>query len=286
MKKLIVISRKEIHYPTINEDIVKIQACSDLHLEFGDIHLKNAGCDLLVLAGDVLIADTLKKKNAGQPMRDFIQRVSDEFPKVVYVMGNHDFYNEEWNHAIDIIEEACVQFPNVRLLENNFIELDDIMIIGATLWTDMNKKDPLTMHTVALRMSDFHIIRKAPSGPYTSGYSRITPIDTVIRHNQSLDFIKRTVRENNDKKVVVVSHHAPCPKSIKACFKDDHYMNGGYSTDLSNFILDNPNIRVWIHGHTHTPFDYEIGATRIFCNPRGYDMHEDTGWDSQKLIYV
>ena len=50
--------------------------------------------------------------------------------------------------------------------------------------------------------------------------------------------------------------------------------------DLSDFILDNPNISFWNHGHTHFPFDYMIGETRVLCNPRGYLPYEaDNGFD-------
>ena len=49
---------------------------------------------------------------------------------------------------------------------------------------------------------------------------------------------------------------------------------GSYS-DLSEFILDRPGIKLWTHGHTHENFDYMIGSTRIVCNPRGYDGYED-----------
>ena len=52
-------------------------------------------------------------------------------------------------------------------------------------------------------------------------------------------------------------------------------MNGAYSSDLSEFILDNPEIKVWTHGHTHDNFDYMIGSTRIICNPRGYKGYEE-----------
>ena len=52
-------------------------------------------------------------------------------------------------------------------------------------------------------------------------------------------------------------------------------MNGGYSSDLSQFILDNPQIKLWTHGHTHETFDYVIGETRIVCNPRGYIGYEN-----------
>jgi hypothetical protein len=51
-------------------------------------------------------------------------------------------------------------------------------------------------------------------------------------------------------------------------------MNGGYHSDLSEFILDRPGIKLWTHGHTHELFDYMIGSTRVVCNPRGYDGHE------------
>jgi hypothetical protein len=51
-------------------------------------------------------------------------------------------------------------------------------------------------------------------------------------------------------------------------------MNGGYASDLSEDILDNENIRVWVHGHMHDPVDYKIGETRVLANPRGYVPYE------------
>ena len=51
-------------------------------------------------------------------------------------------------------------------------------------------------------------------------------------------------------------------------------MNGGYCSDLSETILDNENIKYWVHGHVHDDFDYTIGETRVACNPRGYAKYE------------
>ena len=62
-------------------------------------------------------------------------------------------------------------------------------------------------------------------------------------------------------------------------------MNGGYSSDLSEFILDHPQIKLWTHGHTHEDFDYLIGSTRIVSNPRGYINYEDRA-DRFELKYV
>ena len=64
-------------------------------------------------------------------------------------------------------------------------------------------------------------------------------------------------------------------------------MNGGFYSDLSEFILDNPQIVLWTHGHVHQFFDYMIGTTRIVCNPRGYEGYEpDSGWDPNFSVEI
>ena len=62
-------------------------------------------------------------------------------------------------------------------------------------------------------------------------------------------------------------------------YKDDFHMNGGYVSDLSNLILDNPQIKYWLHGHTHQQVDYMVGETRVMCNARGYAGYEESGFD-------
>ena len=102
-----------------------------------------------------------------------------------------------------------------------------------------------------------------------------------------LSFIDKTIEANPTGKYVVVGHHAPSKLSTKAVYEKEFIMNGAYSSDLSEFILDHPQIKLWTHGHTHHAFDYMIGTTRIVCNPRGYDGHEDnTGFDSAMVIEV
>ena len=51
-------------------------------------------------------------------------------------------------------------------------------------------------------------------------------------------------------------------------------MNGGYHSDLSEFMFSHPQIKLWTHGHTHQKYDYMVGETRVVCNPRGYIGHE------------
>ena len=62
-------------------------------------------------------------------------------------------------------------------------------------------------------------------------------------------------------------------------------MNGGYHSNLEEFIMDRPNIKLWTHGHTHEDFDYMVGDTRVVCNPRGYIGYEARA-DKWKLKVV
>lgn len=70
-------------------------------------------------------------------------------------------------------------------------------------------------------------------------------------------------------KRIVMTHHAPSWQSVHSSYINDR-MNGCYVSDMDDFIISTePDI--WIHGHVHNSFDYNIGKTRILCNPRGYE---------------
>lgn len=272
---------------------MKIQIVSDLHLEFADFTVVNSnGADVLVLSGDIMVASKVLKPESeyGIRFRDFLKRVSFQFPHVVYVMGNHEFYSDgKFFDSVDIMRVACSAHDNVYLLERDCKLIDDVMFVGGTLWTDMNKFDPLTLHAVRDMMNDYRAITNDKAG-----FRRLKPADTVERHKLTRDYIKQIVSENKDKRVVVVGHHTPSFQSCHEMYKTDYLMNGAYHSDLTDIMLDNPNIKLWTHGHTHHAFDYMVGETRVVCNPRGYqstrgdgsDWGEETGWDPEKVFEV
>lgn len=269
---------------------MRIAVCSDLHLEFEDINLKNdEGAEVLILSGDIMIAEDLhnhpemdygmygvnslndlgRRQQVAIRFRDFLKRCSFQFPHVIYIAGNHEFYHGRWRASLQHLRDECTKFPNVYFLENDIKTIGEHTFIGCTLWTDCNKGDPLTLHSLSDMMNDFRIIRNDEHG-----YTKLRPAHIMYRHQQSLGYIKTIVEGKQDKKFVVVGHHAPSKQSTHPKYVNDYLMNGGYSSDLSEFILDHPQIKLWTHGHTHDPFDYMIGDTRIVCNPRGY-----SGWD-------
>jgi hypothetical protein len=286
---------------------MKIALASDVHLEFGHLELNNVdNADVLVLSGDICVASKF-----GPNYDRFFQDASRLFKNVVYIMGNHEHYDGDFAKSESILRAALERYSNVHFLEKEIVKIDDVTFIGGTLWTDMNKEDPLTMFHVQRRMNDFRIVRNSNrmvtrtvpiyeenplytedgknGGRYNkneAGFyievgqkkkqepSTFCPEDAVPEHKAMVDYIRTVIEGKFDEKFVVVGHHAPSKQSTHPRYQHDTLMNGAYSSSLDEFILDHPQIKLWTHGHTHEDFDYMIGTTRVFCNPRGYINYE------------
>ena len=262
---------------------MRVNLISDLHLEFADLELP--GGDVLIISGDACEVKNVKKGNYNPDMvlleherKDqrpdrfyrFFEEECRKYKDVVYVFGNHEHYGfqiqKSWDHM-------NIQLPdNIHILERDTFALEDVTFVGATLWTDMNKGDALTRYHLKQYMNDYRQITML--NEVKQAYHRLIPEYTEEQHYKSRDFIRNTVEANPDGKFVVVTHHAPTKLSTKPQYEDDKLTNGGYSSDMSEFILDHPQIKVWTHGHTHDTFDYMVGETRILCNPRGYAGYE------------
>jgi len=272
---------------------MRIAIASDLHLEHADLDLINTAldsirADVLVLAGDILNAQDLwdhqppevpyppeiiktlgRRQAAAQQYRDFIQRVSTEFKHVIAVAGNHEFYHGKWVDGLRVLRQEYGRYSNVHYLERDTVIIDGVLFIGGTLWTDLNRGDPLTLHAIRDMMNDYSTIRHDEQG-----FTKLRPAHTLARHRETVEYFAHILRENRDKKTVVVGHHAPSQLSVHENYKRETIMNGGYYSDLSELILDNPQIALWCHGHMHNDSDYTIGDTRVVCNPRGYVGYE------------
>lgn len=258
---------------------------SDLHLEFGNLEIpviENEKDIVLVLAGDIGVAESPRT------IGPFIHEMAKRHRAVVYIPGNHEYYHGAFHRTLDKIRDAIknystnedkpvpVDIPsNVYVVQDEVVEIDDVVFICATLWTDFRKHDDIVMWDARQMLNDFKMIRMGvPSDPYRR---KLVPMDQYVAHMHSREFIFAKIKEYKDlgKKVFVVTHHAPSELSILPQFRNirDERINGCYATELGNEIADlRPN--VWVHGHTHVNLDYVIGETRIVCNPRGYYKKE------------
>ena len=304
---------------------MKLALASDIHLEFGPITLDNTeGADVLVLAGDICVAKHFVDgkptylQHLAKEYRQFFDHVCKEFPHVVYIMGNHEHYSGDVAHTYNILKYH-LDYGNLHILEKETWKHQGHTFIGGTLWTDMNKSDGLTLSYTRNAMNDFRevlnsnrmVVRQVPvyernplwtpdgqnGGQYNKnpdgsliniGYkskeepARWTPEDSVVDHDKMLAYVDHVTRDPGS--YIVVGHHCPSELSVAPQYKGD-LLNGAFRSRLDDFIEARPQIRYWLHGHTHHNFNYWIGETRVVCNPRGYAGHESLA-DFFKLQYM
>jgi len=261
---------------------MKLALVSDVHLEFADWYPCNPDqADVLLLAGDIMLASDLNGTYKSERFKEFLTNCKREYKDVIYIMGNHEHYNGDFATSHELLREAC-DINSIDFLDKEVATINNVTFIGGTLWTDMNKEDPKTMNQISYLMNDFRIIQnsnkttsfKDTKGNFQQRYSKFSPEDCVEDHKAFLKVIDDTITGNPTGTFVVVGHHAPSKKSTKPGYEKDLIVGGAYSSDLDEFILSHPQIKVWVHGHTHDKFDYMIGSTRIVSNARGYVGYE------------
>jgi predicted MPP superfamily phosphohydrolase len=262
------------------ENTVKIKHISDIHLEFlrekfMDFDVPNNGADILILGGDILLADKAKK------YIPWMEKICLQYTDVIYLSGNHESYGYSIDLTHNKLKEAFGHIKNLHILEQETVVINGVLFLGATLWSDANKVCPITKNHLQQCMNDYRIIRVAKDN-----YRKLRPQDTINIHCWTKEFIKGVLDKKEYDKVVLCTHHGVSHLSIHNNFKDDYYMNGGYVSDLSDFFLNYPEIKLAFHGHVHNSFDYAINQTRIITNPKGYGDENKDFFDIELLIEV
>lgn len=286
---------------------MKIALASDVHLEFGPLEINNTdAADVLILSGDICVARDLGNRDVHNLLGEhtkshryhtFFEYCASQFDHVIYIAGNHEHYNGDYATSISHLKDKLSYLKNLHVLEKEIITLGDTTFVCGTLWTDMNKEDPRTLSSIRGMMNDYRVIRNSskkvtfksympdPENPdkdiftFQERDATFCPEDTVEDHKAMLNVIREAVAADPAGKFVVVGHHSPSKLSTKPQYQDDVIVNGAYSSDLSELMLDHPQIKLWTHGHTHHEFDYMIGTCRVVCNPRGYDGYEQQAVD-------
>lgn len=270
---------------------------------------------VLILSGDILVAKDVVDQDvlglAGPESRsthyhEFMQRCCERFEHVLYIMGNHEHYHGDFAVTVGHLQEKFGYMSNLHILDNEVLTVEDVTFIGGTLWTDMNNEDLTTLLHMTTMMNDFRVVENSnrtvsfkadvlrdkpehmtddeflalPTAErfkpvFKTRVAKFSPEDAVAEHRKFVSYIRTVIEGRFDQKFVVCGHHAPSRLSTHQRYINDTVMNGGYSSNLNEFIQDHPQIRLWTHGHTHYSFDYMLGSTRVVCNPRGYINYED-----------
>ncbi len=237
---------------------MRIQLASDLHLEWlarnrpaERLVERVPGVDVLVLAGDIAKSTQALGLFADWPVRD-----------IVYVAGNHEFYDGDWAATRAAIASAA-RGTRVHFLDDAAVVLGGVRFLGATLWTDFALAglglDPAAaMAAVERCLLDYRRIGTA-AGPLRAQ-------DTLRDHRRTRAWLERELHAGHPGPTVVVTHHAPHALSVHPRYAGDP-VNAGFVSDLGP-LLELADL--WLHGHVHDSFDYRVGRARVVCNPAGY----------------
>lgn len=249
---------------------MKIDLCSDLHLEFSEISPRglffkqDQKSDILLIAGDICESKHLWN------YREFFELVSERWKQVFIINGNHEFYGGNYNKVISEVRAFTKSLERIEFLHNECVELDEnYLLIGSTLWTDFCRGKPLAMIEAQNSMNDYRYIRTE-----STNYGKITPKFILEEHLKAKSAIQKHIDEHPNHNIILMVHHGVSFLSRNTNYSSS-ILDCAYHSDLSEFILDNPRIKLIVHGHTHQPLDYMIGDCRIVCNPRGYDCEQD-----------
>lgn len=238
----------------------------------------------LVMAGDIGCFNSYDTT-----IKPGLKYLSKRFKHVIYVAGNHEFYNGSWWLKYKQFWDERLCPKNVWFLDDDIKVIDDVFFIGSTLWTNMNNRDPLAMFHAEKSMNDFRLIKydSEPVSPYGAHTLRITAEQTVTRHHDSISFIRKALSDFSGQKRVVVTHHLPSMSCVDEMYRGD-LLNHAFASDLDDMILHN-GPELWIHGHSHSHYDEMLGNTRLLRNAPGYHAHENPkqlGYQSNFFVEI
>ena len=253
---------------------MKLNILSDLHLGHGGLPLPQNDADAVILAGDI-----------SRPQEAIAWALGFDKP-VLYVPGNHEFYGGSIPGRLAELRRLCTG-TNVRFLDDDEVIIDGVRFLGTTLWTDFMLFGDGLRRAAAIEDAQFFIRDFSHICVDESRQTCFSPADSVALFNRHAQWLERKLAATHAGPTVVISHHAPSPKSIHPRFADS-LLNACFASDAEH-LLDGNRVQLWIHGHMHDSFDYRVNGARVVCNPRGYvrdGVNENSRFDADFIVDV
>lgn len=227
---------------------MKFQIFSDLHLELRDSypHIE-ASCDVLVLAGDIGHIDC-------ELYREFIAYCSTQWKHVIYVLGNHEFYDttRSYSEMMTIYKRYFLTFRNVYLLDCEVIVLEDVFFFGATMFTSALPE------FLEARIQNFDVRRES--------FDQFMKLENFLQHHQ--------------KQHKVIITHYPITRELECINKKYYdqselrhkYFCNNYLHMFSYNLLR--KVACVVSGHTHESYDFisKYKNVRCIANQYGYPI--------------
>jgi len=250
---------------------MKIQYCSDLHLEFPENRsflksnpLKPAG-DILVLAGDIVPFVEMDKHSA------FFDHLADNFETTYWIPGNHEYYHSDVSERSGTLNEKIRS--NVLLINNQAVEINKTKLIFSTLWAHIS---PVHEWKIKKNMSDFHVITYQGKPFSTDTFNQL--------HEESRAFLASALQNIEDCDTIVVTHHVPTLLNYPQRYEES-LLNEAFVVELFD-LIEGSGVDYWMYGHTHANTQsFTIGKTQMLTNQLGYvEYNEHQDFDIAKMI--
>jgi len=227
------------------------EVISDTHLnlwnytdeEIANIFPKTPDVPNLILAGDIGDPDH-------QSLYTALSIVKDRYKRVIYIPGNHEFYNRESKSkktpysVLSWFDKLDTQWDNFHFFYRRNEVYDGIRVVGATGWT---------------------------TSPKDTSWSK-----TISEEGRKdVDFLEQALLHST-KPTLVVTHYPSTLRVLTPDFADKPYKYD-YAHDLERMYRY--PVSIWAFGHVHQKHDFTVpyssslyGArkVRVICNPYGY----------------
>lgn len=229
-----------------------IQYISDVHLEHMKVlpsELKDVPVvgEVLALCGDI-----------GSPtlpiVREWIGELASKFMHVLWVPGNHEYYNAPMDVTDDAFRDLMQDHSNLHVLNDDRFDLDGITFLGTTLWSDIDT-------SISKYINDYRYIERVKG-------VKLSPHNTLAYHRNAVKFIddQLTMALHDDRSVVVLSHHGPHP-DMNGKYKGEA-LNSAFCSNLQE-LFRHP-LKLWVCGHTHQNMTMHVNGIPCTANCLGY----------------
>lgn len=233
---------------------MKVVLLSDLHSDVRGgrpVKIVEKG-DILILAGD--IGDPFSKTYHIQ-----LEQSIGKFRWVIVIAGNHEYWNtgvpplRTIDQTIERIRIVCgslsSEVTKFVMMEKDEIEIEGVVFIGCTLWTNVDESDAQHMNDMKY-IDDWSIER------------------CHIEHRKSVEWLTQQIDKHDSKTTVVITHHLPSFDLLFVPTKPTvvKQLKTAYASDLDKLVK---RANFWFCGHQHVFRDLLVGNCRCIINPIG-----------------
>ncbi len=236
---------------------------SDLHLDYNKTKdfpfNKLPAADVCVIAGDLAEINQTRGFNNSVT---FLKELKKIYKHILCIPGNHDAWYGDFA-KLESAMDALAKETEISVLKTGAVQIiNGQRFMGDTLWYEE--------HPDMKNYGNYIDFRRINVGSNE---------EIFAKGRKFKEFIKANATSED----VIISHILPTFKAVEARFKNAP-TNMFFVNDCEDLIAS-IKPKLWIFGHTHFPFDFKLGDTRMYCNPLAYP-NEGSNPDFAKKVLV